>query len=136
MLKKLIITFLILVVSTFSFARFSFANCELTDYWVSDSLNTCLSETTLLNSYNTKVWINWWFWERIKNWVDNIATVLWLLAVWAIVYWALLMTISAWEEEKTKKAKDIVKWSIIWFIWLISVSALIKLTVNVIYSIW
>jgi hypothetical protein len=39
-----------------------------------------------------------------------------------------------WEDEKSKKAKDIIKWSIIWFIWVLTASVIVNLLVNFIYS--
>jgi hypothetical protein len=45
------------------------------------------------------------------------------------------MTLSAWEDEKIKKAKDVIKWWIIGFIWVISASWIILFVVNLMYSI-
>ena len=44
-----------------------------------------------------------WFKSQIVDWVKNIAWFLGLIAVWALVYAAFMMTISGWEEEKVKK---------------------------------
>jgi hypothetical protein len=64
-----------------------------------------------------------------------LALFLWVLAVGTIVYGAFLLTLSAWEDEKVKKAKDIIKWGIIWFLGVISASGIIFLIVNIMYSI-
>jgi hypothetical protein len=39
----------------------------------------------------------------VINWTTNIATLLGLLAIGAIVYGGLLMTLSVGEDEKVKK---------------------------------
>jgi len=43
------------------------------------------------------------------------------------------MTLSTGDDEKIKKAKDIVIWGIVGFLALISISAILKLIVSVIY---
>jgi hypothetical protein len=100
---------------------------------ISSALNKCLDWVDLVNVSDAKVDGN--FWTQIKSWTNNIALYLWIFAVWSIVFGGLMMTLSAWEEEKIKKAKDIVKWWIIWFIWLITASAIINLVVKIMYSI-
>lgn len=106
---------------------------EAGDVKIWDALDNCLAWSALVNW--EKVKLDWWFWVKIKNWVNNIALYLWVFAVWSIVFWGLMMTLSSWEEEKVKKAKDIIKWGIIWFLWLISASAIINLIVKIMYSL-
>ena len=103
------------------------------DVW--KALDGCLEWTALVSWKDA--WITWnnWIWLKIKAWVDNIGLYLLIFAVWSIVFGALMMTLSTWDDEKIKKAKDIVKWWIIWFIWLISASAIINLVVKIMYSI-
>ncbi len=100
---------------------------------IKSSLDNCLSTSTLVNWGNAKV--SEWFWVQIKKWVNNISIFLWVLAVGSIVFGAFMLTISTWEDEKIKKAKDIVKWWIIWFLWIIFASAIINLIVKIMYSI-
>jgi len=102
---------------------------------VKDALDWCLAWSALVDWTEVRIDWNWWFWKKIKNWINNIAIYLWVFAVWSIVLWGLMMTLSSWEDEKIKKAKDIIKWWIIWFIWLISVSAIINLIIKIIYSL-
>ena len=75
------------------------------------------------------------FWGMIAWWIQNISFILWIFAVWAIVYSWFLLQISFWEDEKIKKAKDIFKWSLIWFIGLISINAIIYLVITIIYEL-
>jgi hypothetical protein len=44
--------------------------------------------------------------------------------------------LSGGNDDKIKKAKDIVKWWIVWFLWVISAGLLIALVVNIMFSIW
>ena len=101
------------------------------DVW--DALAWCLSGTQLVQSGDFRV--EWDFKNKINSWTRAIAWILWLLAVGAIVYGALLMTISGGEDEKIKKWKDVVKWSIIGFIAVVTASALISVVVNFIFAV-
>jgi len=69
----------------------------------------------------------------INKIVDNLSYVLWILAIWAIVYWGIILVTSAWEDEKVTKWKNIIKWALIWFAWLVSAAWLIKIVISVIY---
>lgn len=99
---------------------------ETNDIWV--SLDTCLGGSKLVDG-------NGWFWDKVNTWTMNLAKVFWVLAVWSIVYGALLLVVSTWEEEKIKKAKDIIKWWIIGFLLIIAASTVIALVVNIMYSL-
>jgi len=50
---------------------------------------------------------------QVVSWTNALAAFLGLLAVGAIVYGGLLMTLSGGEDEKIKKGKDIIKWSLL-----------------------
>lgn len=110
---------------------------EITKDWtkVWDSLNNCLKWSSLVDWSSADISATWWFQKNINKWVWNLATFFWILAIWFIVYWGILMTLSWWEEEKIKKAKNIVKWWIIWFLWIVSASTIIVLVVNIMYSL-
>lgn len=135
-MKKLLII-LILMFSFFSiFLPEAFWTCTYNEgakIWT--SLNNCLSNSKLVNWKDVTVKAWGWFETQIKKWTTNIALYLWIFAVGSIVVWGLMLTLSAWEEEKIKKAKDIVKWWIIWFVWIITASAIISIIVRLVYSI-
>lgn len=134
MKKILIILFLIITFLLPIWVYSAWCNIwadDITNIW--DSLDACLSDSKLVSWEDGS--IETWLSAKINSWVKNIWIVLWLLAVWSIVYGSLLMTLSTWEDEKIKKAKDVIKWWIIGFIWLISVSGIILLVVNIMYSI-
>lgn len=89
----------------------------------------------------TVVWgknmqVEWGFKQKINQWISNIALVLWIGAVGALVYAALLLQFANGEDEKIKKAKDIIKWTMIWFILLISASGVIYVVINVMFGLW
>lgn len=100
-----------------------------------DALDSCLSKTELVNWSDAQIDWKWWFWNKIKTLVNNISLYLWIFAVGSIVLWSLMLTLSAWEEEKVTKAKNIVKWGIIGFLWVLTASAIINLIVKIMYSI-
>jgi hypothetical protein len=101
--------------------------------WV--ALNKCLSNADLINWENVSLGWKWWFWKQIKRWTQNISLYLWLFSVASIVIWALMLTFSAWEEEKIKKWKDVVKWGIIWFFGIVVASSIITLIIKLVYSL-
>ena len=136
---------LVLLLSIFAVISFimpvSFTNAECTydfekpnaDIWA--ALNKCLEWVQLVDWTSVSLNEGWWFSKQIKYWTNNIALYLWIFSVLSIIIGSFMMTISVWEEDKIKKAKDIVKWGMIWFIWVISVSAIINLVVKIMYSI-
>lgn len=135
-MKKIIIILTILIFSLSSITFVFASDCiydPSTSQNIWDALNNCLSGSTLVGS---KAEIIGWdsFQKTINSWIKNISLYLWIWAVLWIVYGSFMMTISAWEDEKINKAKDIIKWSIIWFLWLISASFIINLIVRIIYS--
>lgn len=139
MLKKILLV-AILIIAIFSLNNLVDAECSYdpnskSSSDISESLKKCLEwEDSKLVKNKDNLEIEWWFRTQILNWVKNIAWFLGLVAVWALVYAAFMMTISGWEEEKVKKAKDMVKWTILWFLWVVTASSLIAITVNFIYS--
>jgi len=137
-MKKILIT-LLLVFSMFISTSIDtyWSNCEYdVDSWnvsIWEALDKCLADAKLVSWENVAV--EWGFWTQIWLWTNNIALYLWIFAVWSIVFWAFMLTISWGEEEKIKKSKDIVKWGILWFLWVVTASAIINLIVKIIYSI-
>ncbi len=135
-MKKILILIGIFLFNIFSFNSVSAWDCAYdptVNTWpLTEELSKCLSDSKLVNS-DAK--ITGWFKTSIKKWIDNISLFLWIWAVLWIVYGSFMLTVSAWEDEKVNKAKDIIKWSIIGFIWLITASLIINVLVRVIYSI-
>ncbi len=56
-------------------------------------------------------------WNLISEWIKYVA----VLAVLALIIAGIMYLTSAWEEEKVKKAKSAIIWSLVWV--LLSTSA-------------
>lgn len=136
------VKFILVFVIILSFFNISFIyadsnpKCSFSkDDSINDSLEKCIKKTDVVWNFDN-LELEWRdFSITVTDWIDNISLFLWIFAVWAIVYWALLMTLSLWEEEKITKAKDVVKWWIIGFVGVISASGLITLVIKIMYSI-
>ena len=127
--------FILSIIASLFFTLSLSAACSWSEWWsVAWQFDNCLSWTQLVDSAGD-MRLDGGFRIQVMNWTTNIATLLWLLAIGGIVYGWFLMTLSAWEDEKIKKWKDIVKWSLIWFLALISASALVRIVIEFIYSV-
>ena len=73
------------------------------------------------------------FKDKINKWTNNIALFLGLLSIGSVIYGGLRMTLSAWEDEKITKAKDIVKWSLVGLLGVILATTIVTLVINLIY---
>ncbi len=145
MLKKisLLIISSIIIFSSFIWTNIALENCDYSADWeLVELLSDCIDEsggTTfwwVIPEGDLDLWTWDWFSQLISKFVINISKLLFILAVWALVYASYLLVLSGWEDEKIKKAKDIIKWTIIWFIWLISAWLIIMLIVKMWYFVW
>ncbi|MDD2870570.1 MAG: hypothetical protein PHS49_01145 [Candidatus Gracilibacteria bacterium] len=136
-MKKLLILILFIVSLSLITFDYSFgAACTFDGEGdVGSALNTCLEGSALVDGTNVQVDGSGGFSQKIQNWVNNIALYLGVFAVGSIVYGSLMLTLSSGEDEKIKKAKDIIKWGIFGFLLLISASAIITLVVKLMYSL-
>ena len=117
----------------FVFSHISFSACEY-DWDINSSLENCFNTgSNLVNPWNLE--ISSWFKDLIFKWIKYLGGFLSLVAVWSIVYWAFMFTISTWDDEKIKKAKDIIKWWILWFLVIISSWAIITIVIEVFYDL-
>lgn len=62
------------------------------------------------NSDNNLDSIYWVVWNFISLMIQYIA----VLAVLAVMLWGIMYLLSAWDEEKAKKAKNIIIWALVW----------------------
>jgi len=132
-MKKII---LFLLLSIFSLSFVYAWSCSYNLWWdIQSSLNDCLSDTTLINPWSDlkTTWDN--FSKKIYWITKTIATILALWAVLWIAYWSFLMVTATWEDEKIKKWKDVIKWSIIGFLWVVLASSLIVLITRFIFDL-
>lgn len=130
---KKILVFLLISFSFLFLSPLSSASCN---YYgdVASSLDGCLDDSSLVDgsgdmSLETGVKYT------IARWTYTLGGFLGLLAVGSMVYGGLLMTLSAGEDEKVKKGKDIVKWSILWFFAVLITSGLIRIVVELVFDV-
>ncbi len=124
-----------LILAVFLFSIFSlettFSNCSF-DWDVRGSLESCADETEL---YKWWVEVEWDFKKTIMSWTKNIALYLGIAAVFAIVFASAMLILSAWDDEKINKAKNILKWSIFGLLWVMFAAVIITLVVNIVYKL-
>jgi len=135
-MKKLLsyfIAFVCIIALLFS-VQGAFGNCEYSEAWsINSNLDNCLSWSDLVDPGD------WLIESGIKSkliyWTNQLWGFLGLLAVGAIVYGGLMMTLSWGEDERIKKGKDIVKWAMLWFLGLIVASWIVRVIVEVMFSV-
>ncbi len=134
-MKKILIFLLLWVVFIFTI-NFALAawSCNYTQWDIKWSLNWCLSSTHLVNPWND-VSLDWGFLTKVNWIIKTIASILSLWAILWIVYGSFLLVVNWWEDEKIKKWKDVIKWSIIGFLWVVLASSIIFLVVTLFYDI-
>lgn len=111
-----------------------FADCIYSTWSsVAANLSECLGDASVVQTGDSLELEKSWFSNTLQNWITNISIFLYIFAIGSIVYGGLMMTLSTGDDEKIKKAKDIVIWGIVGFLALISISAILKLIVSVIY---
>lgn len=123
---KKILLLLVISITFLCFTHLSFAECTY-EGW----LKNCIEWTKLVQTDDASVENG--FKIKINNWTNNIALFLGILAVWSVVYGGLMMTLSAWEDEKIKKAKDIVKWWLFGFLGVVMATTIVTLVINLMY---
>lgn len=128
-MKKLLLVLVLLLSYNSTFAIYWSYDESAT---VSDNLNGFAPDTLVWTNVD-KYTVETWFKTQISSIVKNISIVLSLIAVWALVFAGLKMTLSQWKDEDIKKAKDVIKWTIIWYLALISAWAIIAIVINFIY---
>ena len=62
-------------------------------------------------------------WSLIATVIQYVA----VIAVLALMYWGILYLFSSGEEEKTKKAKNVIIWALVWV--LVSASAFLLINI-------
>jgi len=72
------------------------------------------------------IWGVWFFaflWKIISEWIKYVAVV----AVISVMISWIMYIVSVWEDEKVKKAKNWIIWSLVWVFISISAWAIINL---------
>jgi len=138
MIKRILVFLLLIIISFFSINYLYAVNCSYEWVWdISSALENCVAgadSKLVTNAWDLKV--EDWFKKVLIDWTTKIATYLAFWAIFAIVFGSLKMVLSWWEEEAIKKWKDVIRWWIIWFLWVISAGFIISVVVKLIYTIW
>jgi len=146
--NKILVFFWLIIVSFFSVNLWYAVECSYDWWWnVVDALENCVDDMSLVKTENMKdeKWniissdnlkVDDGFKTVLINWTKKIATYLAFWAIFAIAFGSLKMVLSWWEEEAIKKWKDIIKWWIIWLLWVVSAGFIISVVVKVVYTIW
>ena len=92
--------------------------------WCKD--NNIESPTPPINLNSSSNSINNFLWKTISEIIKYIS----VIAVMSLMLWWIMFMISGWEEEKTKKAKSWIIWSLIWVFLSISAYTLIAIINN------
>lgn len=132
MLKKII--FICIVLISF-WVSDMFANQVCKQDWnitdIKSALTSCINWSDVIQSNDLTVAS--WFKDLVLKFVRNVSIILALAAIGFIAYGSMILVASWWNDEKIKKWKNIIKWSLLWFVWLVSASWIIALIVNLIY---
>lgn len=132
----LITLFLILLWGFFSFFNNNVLAASKLDKDLEKSVSELLKDYTpnkVVKTEKDDTTVNVWLKDLISTLVTNLSLLLWIAAIWAVAYWGITIIISAWEDEWVTKWKSIIKWAVLWFVWLVSASGLITLVINIMY---
>lgn len=133
-MKKIILFTFSLLFSIFAFSTASVNSYDEYGWKLSEQLESLLWSTDLVKGWWDNLLIDQWFSEYIKWWTNNISLYLWVLAVFWIALGAFMLVVSSGEDDKVTKAKTIIKWSIIWFVWVLTAALIINLIIKIMYS--
>lgn len=131
MKKLLIILFLF-----FWFFQYSFAKCNIDEnsgFEISSFLNECKPETLV---WTTKTYDLPSLKSQTVEIFWNISTVIWIIAVLMIVVAWMMMQFSWGDDWKIKKAKDIIKWTLIWVLIIWMAWTIVFVVINFIFGLW
>jgi len=133
-MKKIIILMCV-IMTFFAFGQVhTMFACEYNENGsVSQNLDNCLADSPLVNPWDGLIESG--VKNKIIDWTSQLAIFLSLIAVGAVVYGAGLMTVSVWDEEKIKKWKDVIKWAILWFLWLLLAGGLVRIVIELMFSV-
>lgn len=133
-IAKLILSILIL---TFSLTNSTYAECGMPDWKTTiQYLADCKPANAVDVSWNAKIEWGWGFWKKIITIANNIMLLAWVLAIWGLVYGGIIMTISAWNDEKINKWKKVFTWTILWFLGILSAWWIINIIIRLMFELW
>lgn len=158
-MKKAFLLFLLIILSVINYTSLFATTSATANCWtdtnadLTDMLNACQPDNTLEAKNKTGKWwfLGWlitvttysWWWYEVKDAKQKMITITTnlvilasILAIWWIVYSWIMFTTAYWDDGKIKKAKDAVKWSLIWFLVALAAQQLVNAIINLIYKVW
>jgi len=121
MLKKYFIIFITTIIYPSAFAQAPVVNC-----W---GLPWCEDEWVTMNPSNPWVSDNKWL-EVISNLIWETIQFVAVVAVIALIISWIMYLLSWWDDEKVKKAKNWIIWSLVWVILSVSAWSIINMLNN------
>lgn len=131
MFKKIAII-IITIITIFFWLNVANWTCQL--WWdIGSSIETCIWTAKVMKTDDLTV--EAWFKDLIVSFVNKIWTILAVVAVGSIAYGSMVIVISWWNDEKIKKWRNIIKWSLVGFLILVSAAWIIKLIIYIVYGL-
>lgn len=133
MLQKIICIFFLIFILPFSVSA---ADCKYNvgdDIWI--ALDECLKDAAVVSlqaNENLKADSENWIKKVVKRFSGVIANILGVVAIGAIAFGWFSMVMSGWEDEKLKKAKDIIKWAIVGLVGILLAEQILNAISNLI----
>lgn len=115
-----ILAILVLSYSTTSAEISSPQSFGLPGFWANKTILGWLVKATTSNPH--------WF---LTKWIAEAIKYVWLLAIISLIIWWFIYITSMWDDSKTKKAKNIIIYSIAWIIVAMSAFAIVELVNNI-----
>ena len=131
-MKKILLSIIALL--SFFVIQNTYAWCTYTEWQsISNFLDACKPSSLVWDTTTTWYWVETWLRKTAINMLWNVSTIIWLFAVIMIAYAWMLMQFSSWDDSKVKKAKDLIKWNLIWIVVLISAWWIVYIVINLVY---
>lgn len=138
-MKKIIVSLLIILSFVFSSnvfaseAKYKDEDCRnASEQNLSDFLDKCKPQKVAgKENYDLEQWLK----KQVNEWIANVSLLLWFIAVAVLVYAGYLFQFAAWEDENITKAKNVVKYTLLWVFLLISSGSIIYVIINTVYFV-
>ncbi|PID86459.1 hypothetical protein CSB08_00565 [Candidatus Gracilibacteria bacterium] len=131
-----LILFIIVFILTIGINTELLAKCNYdSSLSIGDAIGDCLDDSAVVKPGSSVELTGTGFKDVLLGWIKSLSIFLSAGAVFAIVYGSLLLTLSGGEDDKIKKGKDIIKWSLIGFLGVIFAGAIISIIINFVYSL-
>ncbi|NDK08412.1 hypothetical protein EOM39_04155 [Candidatus Gracilibacteria bacterium] len=131
MFKKIAII-IITIITIFFGLNVANGTCQLGGD-IGSSIETCIGTAKVMKTDDLTVEAG--FKDLIVSFVNKIGTILAVVAVGSIAYGSMVIVISGGNDEKIKKGRNIIKWSLVGFLILVSAAGIIKLIIYIVYGL-